>query len=62
MLKLDRTAHRAGNIKDKIKESDFYKGMSLDQIAEIFTYLQSVAYNYPINQPPRMDKTVHYSR
>jgi len=62
MFKLDRTAHRAGSIKDKIKESDFYKGMSLEQIAEVFAYLQSVAYNYPIGQPPRMDKSIHHSR
>lgn len=58
MFKLDRTAHSSGKITDSKKESDSYKNMSLSEIGEVFAYLQSVSYNYPINQPLKMDKTL----
>lgn len=58
MFKLDRTAHSSGKITDFKKEADNYKNMNLLQIGEVFAYLQSVSYNYPINQPLKMDKTV----
>lgn len=57
MLRLDRTAHSSRKITDFKKESDNYKNMNLLQIGEVFAYLQSVAYNYPINQPLKMDRT-----
>ncbi len=58
MFKLDRTAHSSGKITDPKKESDNYKSLNLLQIGEVFAYLQSVSYNYPINQPLKMDRTV----
>lgn len=51
----------AGNLRNRVREADFYKGFSLDQVAEVFAYLQSVAYNYNLSNHPRMDKTVHSS-
>lgn len=61
-MKLDRTAHKAYHFKDKVPESSNYKGLSLIEIAEVFNYLQSVAYNFPLNQYPKMDKTIHSCR
>ena len=58
MFKLDRTAHSSGKFTDFKKESDNYKNMNLLQIGEVFAYLQSVSYNYSINQPLKMDRTV----
>ncbi len=58
MFKLDRTAHSSGKITDFKKESDNYKNMNLSQIGEVFAYLQSISYNYSINQPLKMDRTV----
>jgi hypothetical protein len=62
MLKLDRTFSTAGKITDNKKETDHYKNHTFQQIIEVFNYLQSVAYNYPINQPLRMDKTIFSAR
>ncbi|HXB39966.1 MAG TPA: hypothetical protein VNZ49_05440 [Bacteroidia bacterium] len=62
MLRFDRTVHKSGNIKDFQKESDFYKGMSLEELADFFNYLQSVAYNFDPNKPPRLDKSIHNYR
>jgi hypothetical protein len=58
MFKLDRTAHSSGKITDFKIESDNYKNMNLLQIGEVFAYLQSISYNYSINQPLKMDRTV----
>ncbi len=58
MFKLDRTAHSSGKITDFKKESEAYRNLSLKQIGEVFSYLKSVAYNYPIDEPLKMDKTV----
>ncbi len=58
MFKLDRTTHSSGKITDFKKESDNYKNLSLKQIGEIFSYLQSVSYNYSIDSPLKMDRTV----
>ncbi len=57
MFKLDRTAHSSGKITDFKKESDNYKNLDLKQIGEIFSYLQSVSYNYPVDKPIKMDKS-----
>lgn len=62
MFKFDRSYSKSSNHKTFIKESDHYKGFTLQQIAEVFNYLQSVAYNYDLNNPIKMDKTVHSSR
>ena len=58
MFKLDRKAHSSGKITDFKKESDNYKNFTLEEIGEVFSYLQSVAYNYPIDKPLKMDKTI----
>jgi len=58
MFKLDRAVYSSGKITDFKKESDNYINMNLSQVGEVFAYLQSVSYNYPINQPLKMDKTV----
>ena len=58
MFKLDRTSYSSGKVTDFKKECDNYRNMSLLQIGEVFAYLQSVSYNYPVNQPLKMDRTV----
>jgi hypothetical protein len=62
MPKLDKTISSSGNIYSQKKEAFYYKGMSLREIGEVFAYLNSVAYNYFISSPPKMDKTIFSSR
>lgn len=62
MFKFDRSYSKSGNLKTFVRESDHYKGFTLQQIADVFVYLQSVAYNYDLNNPIKMDKTVYSSR
>jgi len=62
MPKLDRTYSTSGNIYTQKKEAFHYKGLSLEKIGQIFTYLNSVSFNYDISHPPKMDKTIFSSR
>ncbi len=61
-FQLEKSIYSSGKISDNKKESDNYKGLNLHQIGEIFSYLQSVAYNYPIDKPPKMDRTIFSTR
>lgn len=62
MFKFDRTYSKSGNFQTFVRESDNYKGFTRQEIAKVFLYLQSVAYNYDLNHPIKMDKTVYSSR
>jgi hypothetical protein len=55
-LILDRTSFAAMNSMEADREMHNYKDLSLREIFEIVNYLNSVAYNYPVNNPPKMDK------
>ncbi len=61
-MKLDRTAYKAYNFKDQTSESENYKGLSFQELCDVFNYLQSVAYNFKLNNYPKMDRTVHSCR
>ncbi len=58
MLRLDRTAHSSGKITDFKRESDNYKSFDITEIGRVFAYLQSVAYNYHLEKPLKMDRTI----
>lgn len=61
-MKLDRNSFKAYNFNTQVKEIDNYKRYTFSQKVEIFNYLQSVAYNFKLNNYPKMDKTVFSSR
>lgn len=59
MYKLDRTAFKAQTSEQASKaDSIFYKSLTWQERLKIANYLNSIAYNYPENTPPKMDKTV----
>jgi len=55
--KLDRTAFKAQTAEEAADHSIYYKNLSWKQRVQISAYLNSMAFNYPLNHPPRMDKT-----
>jgi len=62
MFKLDRTFSTSGNIFSQKDEALYYKGKNLEDIGKVFAYLNSVAYNYDMATPPRMDKKIFSTR
>jgi hypothetical protein len=61
-MKLDRNVFKTYSFSSQAKEVDNYKDYKFSQIIEVFNYLQSVAYNFELNNYPKMDKTIHSCR
>ncbi|WP_184546665.1 hypothetical protein [Mucilaginibacter sp. FT3.2] len=57
-FRLDRTAFKAQTAKEAADHSSYYKNLTWQERLRVANYLNSVAYNYPENEPPRIDKTV----
>lgn len=56
-FKLDRTAFKAHTSKEAANYAGVYKNLSWQKRLEIAAYLNSVAYNFDLNNPPRIDRT-----
>ena len=56
--KLDRTAFKAQTAEEAVaSQAAYYKSVTWQERLRIANYLNSIAYNYPEAEPPRMDKT-----
>ncbi|GAB2622400.1 hypothetical protein [Belliella aquatica] len=62
MQKLVRSYSTSGNLFEKKEEIIHYLGMSKEEIAEVFAYLNSVSFNYALGNPPKMDKNAFSMR
>ena len=58
MFKLDRTAFTAGNHASASHNYEFWKEKSPEERLRAAFYLNSVAFNFSLDNPPRLDKTV----
>ena len=56
-FKLDRTAFKAHTRKEATNHAEVYKNLSWQKRLKIASYLNSVAYNFDLNNPPRIDRT-----
>jgi hypothetical protein len=57
--RLDRTAFKVQTAEEASKsDAAYYRTLSPQERLRIANYLNSIAYNYPENDPPRLDKTV----
>ncbi|HEY2581798.1 MAG TPA: hypothetical protein VGI43_08330 [Mucilaginibacter sp.] len=56
-FRLDRTAFKAQTAEEASNHAPYYKSLTWQERLRIANYLNSIAYNYPENEPPRMDKT-----
>lgn len=56
-FRLDRTTSKAQTMKEAANHSAEYKKLSWQNRLKVATYLNSVAYNFDLNNPPRMDRT-----
>ena len=55
--KLDKTAFKAQTVAEASDHSAYYKNMSWQERLRVAAYLNSIAFNYPLHNPPKMDKT-----
>ncbi len=62
MFRLNKSVHKTYNFQQLQKESANYYNLNTEERFEVFAYLQSIAYNFKIGNPPKMDKTIHSAR
>lgn len=62
MYKFDRTVFKAMTAEEADKEMQNTKHLSRRERLKISMYLNSIAYNFSIDNPPKIDKTVFEAR
>ncbi|MGN6601930.1 MAG: hypothetical protein ACTHK8_05725 [Ginsengibacter sp.] len=60
--RLDKTAFQMYHTKEERNNYNYWKSQSLEERLSAANYLNSVAYNFPVNNPPRLDKKYFKSR
>ncbi|BDQ12490.1 hypothetical protein [Sediminibacterium sp. TEGAF015] len=55
-IKLDRNSFKAQSADAASNHTEYYKNLDWRKRLEITNYLNSIAYQYPLNSPPKMDK------
>ena len=55
--RLDRNAFKGQSFEEASNHAEYYKTLTWQERLRVTAYLNSVAFNYPENQPPRMDKS-----
>ena len=54
--KLDKSSFSAMTLKEADDEMNNYKNETWQERLRIANYLNSIAFQFPLNNPPRMDK------
>lgn len=63
MYRLDRTAFKAQSAEDATKShAEYYHTLAWQERLRIAHYLNSIAFNFPVNNPPKMDRTKFSAR
>ena len=60
--KLDRTAFKHQTMQEASRNLEYWKRQSYEKRLEAANYLNSVAYNFDVDNPPRLDKTYFKTR
>ena len=55
---LDRSAFKGQTVQEASNHVEYYKKLSWKERMQVAAYLNSVAYNYHVKNPPRMNKTI----
>lgn len=61
-MKLDRTAFASLTAQEADHQLEYWLSKTMVERLEAAHYLNSVAYNFDFNNPPRMDRTVFSMR
>lgn len=62
MYKLDRTSFKHQTAKEASYNYYYWKNQSYDERLRASNYLNSVAFNFDIDNPPRLDRNMYSER
>ena len=57
-FRLNRFAFKAQTAEEAANHSAYYRSLSWQERLKIAAYLNSIAFDYPENNPPKLDRTV----
>jgi hypothetical protein len=60
--RLDKAAFKAQTAEEAANHGAYYRSLTWRERLRIANYLNSIAYNYPEDNPPKMDKTAFSMR
>ena len=60
--RLDRTKFKAHTAEEAADHSSYYHSLTWQVRLKIANYLNSIAHNYPEDNPPRLDRTKFSAR
>jgi hypothetical protein len=60
--RLDRTAFKAQTAAEASNHASYYQTLTWQERLRIANYLNSIAYNYPENEPPRLNRNLFSTR
>jgi hypothetical protein len=60
--RLDRNVFKGQTFEEASDHAGYYKSLTWQERLRVTAYLNSKAFNYPENQPPRLDKTKFKAR
>ena len=55
--RLDRNAFKGQTLEEAAYHAGYYKNLTWQERLRVTAYLNSVAFDYPENHPPRLDKS-----
>ena len=61
-FRLDRTAFKGQTATQAANHKSYYTKLTWKERLKIAAYLNSVAYNYPLHNPPKIDRTKFNAR
>ncbi len=61
MFRLDRTKEKGQSHEEAADQSAYWQSKTVEERFAAAMYLNSVAYNFDINNPPRLDRTAFKS-
>ncbi len=60
--KLDRTKFKAQTAEEAADHASYYQKLTWQERAKIAHYLNSIAFSFSVENPPKMDKTKFKAR
>ncbi|HWV70387.1 MAG TPA: hypothetical protein VN040_01645 [Pseudosphingobacterium sp.] len=61
-FRLDRSAFKAQTAEEAANHAPHYAKLTWLERLEVTAYLNSIAYNFPLDNPPRLDRTKFRAR
>jgi hypothetical protein len=60
--RLDRSSFKAHTVNEAADHATYYRELTYTERLKVAAYLNSIAFNYPEDCPPKLDRTAFMAR